>query len=199
MNEDNPPLGVLTPDNARTILVVGDEGEVAVALRDKVDRSYALIKDIRPAEMHDGFATCIPWPWMVVGSIANLPDGTADLFRDRPILVYWRGPAPNDLPGHTRSFDKFSDLATAVLTALTQEVAGMKMAIGLGVDLPDGDFARSAELQALVAGHPHAFDVPLDAFRSAARVLATHRINLKPTRDPNNGGVALVEAEEASI
>jgi hypothetical protein len=193
----NPRLGVLAPDNARTILVIAGDGDLAVALRDKVDRAYALIKDVRPDEFVEGFGTCLPWPWMVVGSVTQLPGGTAELLRNRPILIYWRGTPPHGLPAHTRAFERFADLAGAVNTALAQRVAGMRLAIGLGVDLPDGDYARSAELQALVSGHPHAFDVPLDAFRSAARVLTTHRIHLKPVRDAETGTVSLVDGAGA--
>ena len=69
----------------------------------------------------------------------------------------------------------------------------MKLAIGLGVDLPDGSYARSAELQALVSSHPHPLDVPLDAFRSAARVLSTHGVAWKPARDGETGGVTLAD------
>ena len=197
-DESSPPLGVLAPDNARTILVVAGDGDLSVALRDKVDRAYALIKDVRPEEFIDGFATCLPWPWMVVGSATQLTGEALELLRNRPILVYWRGRAPEGLPQHSRSFERFGELAEAVNTALTQRVAGMRLAIGLGVDLPDGDYARSAELQALVSAHPHPFDVPLDAFRSAARVLSTHRIALKPVRDADAGTVSLVDAAGAT-
>jgi len=197
-DDGTPRLGVLTPDNARSILVVADDGDLAVALREKVDRAYALIKDVRPEELVEGFATCLPWPWMVVGSAPQLPTGAVELMHNRPILTYWRGIPPERLPSHLRRFERFADLAVAINHALTQDVAGMKLAVGLGVDLPGGDYARSAELQALVAAHPLPFDVPLDAFRSAARVLATHRINLKPIRDPDSGTVAMGEPTGAS-
>jgi hypothetical protein len=197
-DDTNPPLGVLAPDNARTILVVAGDGDLSVALRDKVDRAYALIKDVRPEEFVEGFGTCLPWPWMVVGSSTQLSADAMELMRNRPILIFWRGSAPAGLPQHARSFERFGELADAVNTALTQRVAGMRLAIGLGVDLPDGDYARSAELQALVSMHPRPFDVPLDAFRSAARVLSTHRIALKPVRDAEAGTVSLVDAAGAA-
>jgi hypothetical protein len=192
-DDDTGALGILTPDSARTVLVISADGELSVALRDRIDRAYALVKDVRPDEALSAFATCIPWPWMVVGNVAELGADVIEAMQDRPILVYWRGPAPDGLPRHTRHFERFNDLAAAVNNALTQNVSGLKLAVGLGVDLPDGSFARSAELQALVANHPHAFDVPLDAFRSAARVLATHNIHAKPVRDNESGSVRLVE------
>ena len=186
-------LGILTPDSARTVLVISEDGELAVALRDRIDRAYALVKDVRADESLTAFGACIPWPWMVVGNVAALNADVIEALQDRPILVYWRGESPDGLPQHTRHFERFNELASAVNTALTQNVAGLKLAVGLGVDLPDGSYARSAELQALVANHPHSFDVPLDAFRSAARVLATHNIAAKPVRDNESGSVRLVE------
>jgi len=190
-------LGVLTPDSARTILVISDDGDVAVALRERVERSFALIKDVRPEEAETAFASCIPWPWMLIGTQPHLAEPLKPLLRDRPVLVYWRGERAEGLPGHARAFDTFAGLATAVNTALNQDVAGMKLSVGLGVDLPDGELARSAELQALVAAYPHPFDVPLDAFRSAARVLRSHDIPLRPMHTGNDGMVALAESEGA--
>lgn len=197
-DSDGHNLGVLAPDSARTILAISEDGELAVAVRDRVDRAFVLVKDVRPDEALEGFDTCLPWPWMVVGSGDRLPSRFLDALRHRPILVFWRGAAPQDLPAHARTFTRFLDLVEAINTALTQEVAGMRLAIGLGVQLPGGEYARSAELQALVAHHPHAFDVPLDAFRSAARVLSTHGIQLRPVRDPASGAVSLAKSGAAS-
>jgi len=188
-------LGVLNPDSARTILVITSDGDLAVALREKVDRIYALVKDVRPHEASDGIATCMPWPWMVVGGVDELPADALDVLRTRPILTFWRGPVPPGLPAHARTFERFADLAAAVNDSLRHTVEGMRLAIGLGVDMPNGTYARSAELQALVAGHPHAFEMPLDAFRSAARVLHQHHVPLRPGH-PAQGMVGLVEARE---
>jgi hypothetical protein len=186
-------LGVMTPDSDRTVLVISDDGELAVALRDRIDRAYAVVKDVRLEEAMKAFEACIPWPWLVVGNVKHIEGALLEAMQGRPILVFWRGERPDGLPKHTRGFERFSDLSDAVTTCLTQNVAGLKLAVGLGVDLPGGEFARSAELQALVAGHPHPFDVPLDAFRSAARVLVSHGIAARPVRDSESGTVSLVE------
>lgn len=186
-------LGVLSRDSARTILVISANGELAVALRERVDRVFAMIKDVRPEEAAQAYAACLPWPWMVVGAVAEIPGQVEELLRSRPILVFWRGTQPRGLPGHARQFERFGELATAIDAALRRRVAGMRMAVGLGVELPGGEYARSAELQALVSAHPHAFDVPLDAFRSALRTLRSHRIALRPTRNPATGAVALTK------
>lgn len=192
-------LGVMTPDSARTILVVAADGDLAVALREKVDRTFALVKDVRPHELSDGLATCVPWPWMLIGQTDQLPEPVLEVLHARPVVIFWRGDLPNGLPTHTRTFLSFASLARAVAEAVTHRVGGMRLAIGLGVELPDGTYARSAELQALVSAHPHSFEMPLDAFRSAARVLHQHRIPLRPGH-PHPGMVGLVEAhEEAEV
>ena len=128
--------------------------------------------------------------------LASLDPALVAAMHGRPVLIYWRGEVPSGLPEHTRTFDRFSDLSAAVTQALTQNVAGLKLAVGLGVDLPDGGFARSAELQALVAGYPYPFDVPLDAFRSAARILTSHGIAARPVRNAETGTVSLVSKRE---
>ncbi len=194
---DSRALGVLTPDSARTVLVVTGDGELSVALRERLDRAYAVVKDVRPNEGLDGIAACRPWPWMVVGNVPELEASVVAALHGRPILLFWKGAVPEAMPLHARSFSTFGDLAGAIVDALTQSVLGMRLAIGLGVDLPGNAYARSAELQALIANHPHSFDVPLDAFRSAARVLAAHNIPCHPVRSVHDGMVSLVQTTGA--
>jgi len=183
---------VLAPDGARTILVVSDSGEVAVALRERTDRAYAIIKDVRPNEAVEAFATCVPWPWMVVGDVPSLAPTLIDALRRHPILILWRGRPPDGLPRHTRGFTGFAALAAAATEALQRTAAGMRLAIGVGVELPGGGYTRSAELEALVASHPRPLDLPLNAFRSAARALSTRRIPCRPVWDSSDGTVSLV-------
>jgi hypothetical protein len=121
-------LGVLAPDSSRTILVIADDGELAVAIRERVDRAYALVKDVRPDEATEVFATCIPWPWMVIGNGSTLPPACLELFANRPILIFWRGQEPPGLPRHTRVFSRFNELADAVTAALDVHFLGRKLA-----------------------------------------------------------------------
>jgi hypothetical protein len=190
-------LGALAPDDDRTILVVSKDGELAVALRDKIDRAYAVVRDVRPAEAADGIAACLPWPWMVVSDLETVSADLSLMIRTRPILVFWLGALPKNLPAHAHSFDRFIHLAEATHDALTHVVCGMRLAIGIGVELPDGSIARSAELQALVSGFPTAFEIPLEAFRSAQRVLKSNDIPLQLTREAGTGRVAMVPTELA--
>ncbi|MFN2591831.1 MAG: hypothetical protein ABR532_03245 [Candidatus Dormibacteria bacterium] len=184
---------MLTPDSARTILVISCDGELAVGLRDRLDPAFALVKDVRPEEALDGLSSCVPWPWMVAGDVSPLPATVIQRLCRHPILILWRGDPPRGLPRHARAFTAFAPLATAAETALRRSVSGMRLAAGLGVELPGGAYARSAELQALISSHPDPLDLPLKSFRSAARVLTSRRIPCRPALD-RAGTVSLVEA-----
>jgi hypothetical protein len=184
-------LGALAPESDRALVVVAPDGELAVGLRESLGRAWVVVKDARPDEAWTAVASCRPWPWMVVGAVPELPPQVAAVLDHHPVLVLWLGPAPSRLPAHSRGFSRFSMLAAAAALALDEEVAGMRLAVGAGVQLPGGRISRSAELQALVSAHPAGFALPVDTFHSAARTLARHRIPLRPHRDPATGLVSL--------
>ena len=99
-------LGVRVPDRSRAILVVTVDGELAVAVRDAVSPGMAVVRDARSEDAGAIAASCLPWPWMVVGSAVSLSPALAALLRDRPVLTYWFGATPAGLPGHARVFDR---------------------------------------------------------------------------------------------
>jgi hypothetical protein len=185
------PLGLLALEGDRALVVISSDGEPAVGLRESVDRARVVVKDARPGEALHVLRSCRPWPWLVVGSVAEPPSEMATLLAAHPVVVLWLGPAPGWLPAHRRAFSRFSALAAAVVQALHNEVEGMRLATGAGVEFSDGRISRSAELQALVSAHPDGFDLSLNAFRSAARILAGHCVALRPRRDPATGLVSL--------
>ena len=184
-------LGVLAPERDRALFVLAPDGELAVGLRERLDRARVVVKDARPEEAPAMLASCRPWPWMVIGAVAEPPPEVTPALIRRPIIVCWLGPMPPGLPAHGRGYSRFSVLADAVEQALGREVAGMRLAVGAGVHLPGGRITSSAELQALVSAHPAGFDLPLAAFRSAGRALAAHDIPLRPRRDPATRLVSL--------
>jgi hypothetical protein len=185
-------LGLLAPATDRTLVVLSADGDVAVGLRDHLDRSMVLVKDVRPAEAEAAIASCRPWPWMVVGRVGTLPDAVAAVLR-RPVLVVWYGVDPPPLPAHARVVSRFADLVRAVRWALDARVAGMRLAVGGGVVLPNGAHSRSAELQALVSAGPEGLALPAARFRAAARSLAVRGIPLRPVADRGNGRARLAE------
>ncbi|HYA00099.1 MAG TPA: hypothetical protein VEK76_07070 [Candidatus Binatia bacterium] len=181
--------GVMVPDKDRAVLVIAEDGELAVGLREHLERELVIVKDARPGEAAAAADSCRPWPWMLVGAVPRLPRQLAGRLR-RPSLIAWYGPAPAPLPRHARSFSRFMDLVAEVHGSLVREVGGMRLAIGSGVDLPGGTHLRSSELQALVST-PAGFDLPASAFRAAEVALRRHRIPLRPGRDPESGLVVL--------
>jgi hypothetical protein len=178
----------------RTALVVGG-GELAVALRDRLDRAYLTLCDVRPAEMMAAAGDCLPWPWMVIGDARTLAPDVSGCLSLHPVLVFWQGPAPPGLPAHTRAFERFADLAAALEAALLADVEGVRLAPGGGLTMPDGTHAGNAGLEALVAGHPRPVFAPARDFRGAVASLRSHGVALRLAR--RGGATSLVSAQGA--
>ena len=191
MQRASVALGALAPERDRAMVVLSGDGELAVGLRERLDRTSVTVKDARAEEAESAMASCLPWPWAVVGAVPELPERAAEMTGLHPTLVLWLGPVPAGLPAHHRRFTRFSELAGAVEQALEQEVAGMRMSPGAGVRLPSGRLCTSGELQALVSAHPHGFALPASCFRSAARALVRADLPLRPLRDRITGLVSL--------
>jgi hypothetical protein len=175
--------GVRAPDRGRAILVVTVDGELAVAIRDVVPGGIAVIRDARVDDADDICAACLPWPWMVVGSVASLPPGLAVVLRHRPVLTYWLGVPPSGLPGHARWFQRPGALLQAVRGACTADVGGMRLAPGGGVELDDGTLMQGATLESLVSAYPYGFALPARNFRAASDALARHNPEWVAHRD----------------
>jgi hypothetical protein len=176
----------------RTALVMGC-GELAVALRDRVDRAYLTLCDVRPAEMLATAGDCHPWPWMVIGDTRALAPDVSGWLSLHPVLVFWQGPAPPGLPAHTRAFERFADLAAGVEAALLVDVEGVRLAPGGGLTMPDGTHAGNAGLEALVAGHPRPVFAPARDFQGAVASLRSHGVALRLSR--HRGATSLVSAQ----
>jgi len=176
-------LGVRAPDRGRAILVVTVDGELAVAVRDVVPGGIAVIRDARSDDADEICAACLPWPWMVVGSVASLTPGLAVTLRTRPVLTYWLGDPPAGLPSHARWFERPAALLQAVRGACTADVGGMRLAPGGGVELDDGTLMRGATLESLVSAYPFGFALPVRNFRAASDALARHNPEWVAQRD----------------
>lgn len=189
-------LGVFVRDWTRSVVVLSEDGELAVALRDCVDPSRALIRDARPDEIGDVLDACRPWPWMVVGTGDDAPQTLLDAAVARPFLTLWYGDMPSGLPAHARAVARFGELAGMVNSALQRSVGGMRLGAGMGVEMPQGRRVRSAALEALIAAHPDGFDLPLHTFRSATRALHVAGVPLRPRRSRSAGGVVLTPVDD---
>ena len=176
-------LGVRAPDRSRAILVVTVDGELAVAVRDAVPRRMAVIRDARSDDAGEIAGACLPWPWMVVGSDVSLTPVLARILRERPVLTFWLGAAPDGLPGHARLFDRPAALLDAIRDACEANVGGMRLAPGSGVELGDGTLLRGATLESLVAAYPDGFALPARNFRAVSEALARHNAGWTAQRD----------------
>jgi hypothetical protein len=185
------PLGLLAVESDRSLVVVASDGELAVGIRDGVDRARVMVKDARPEEATAVIASCRPWPWMVVGSGPGLPRGLARVLTFHPVVTLWLGVEPSGLPAQHHGFAHFAPLLAEIRRAACAAVDGMRLAPGAGVELPGGGISGNAELQALISVRPGGFGLPLQAFRSADRVLSRRGISLRPRRDPVTGVVSL--------
>ncbi len=184
-------LGVFAPDRVRSIVVVTDDGELAVAVRDAVPRGIAVVRDARPDDVSEVAAACLPWPWMVVGATRSMTPGLAHVLRTRPVLTLWLGAAPAGLPEHASAFDRPAALLDAIGAACSARVGGMRLAPGSGVELRDGTLMRGATLDALLGAYPGGFALPARTFRTVASALARHHAAWTPQR---NGDARVVLA-----
>ncbi len=197
ISDDRSMLGVLAPDRARSLVVVSDDGELAVAVRDTVPRAIAVVRDARPGDAAGIVAACLPWPWMIVGGTTALTADVTAALRDKPVLTLWLGPPPAGLPADVRRFERPAALLEAVTAACRADVAGMRLAPGSGVELPDGTLLRGATLEALVAAHPRAVALTSRSFRTVSDMLARHAPAWRPERD--GPLVHLVPASRAAV
>ncbi|MFN2451277.1 MAG: hypothetical protein ABR541_02870 [Candidatus Dormibacteria bacterium] len=186
------PPGAPAPLHDRTVLVITDDRELAVSLRERVSRTLAVIRDAKPAEMTAVMRACRPWPWMVVGTVAELDAEVRATLTAHPVLVFWQGPIPAGLPDHARQFVGFSDVAESVSAATENRAAGLRLAPGTGVECGDGRLVSSANLQALVSAHPLPFHLPRRAFGSCGAALA--RAGVRLAAGPHGRGVVLAAA-----
>jgi hypothetical protein len=180
----------------RTVLVVSEGIELAVALRDRIERAYLTVCDLRPGEVLSAVRACRPWPWMVIGDTAQVDEVFAAALARHPMLLLWCGARPCGLPAHVRRFALFSELAAAVEAALCAEVAGIRLAPGGGLTMPDGGHSGNAALEALVASHPHPLFAPVRDCRSAVTALAAHGVPLRLDHAAD-GSVRLASAQGA--
>jgi hypothetical protein len=169
----------VTDGLGRTMLVIGEDLELAVALRDRLDRAYVTVCEVRAGEAADALRGCHAWAWMVVGEGAGHAKTLVSLLARGPTLLLWRGEQPPGLPAHARGLALFSELAAAAEAATRAEVGGVRLAPGAGLTMPDGEHTASAGLEALVASHPRPLFSPPRHFHGVDGTLDSHGARLR--------------------
>ena len=185
------PFPPLRQETLRAIVVVGDDGETAVALRDALPRAMAVVLDARPAEAAAAVAVCRPCPWALVWSAGGeMPGGLAG----SPTIALVRDERrAASAPDRWASYGVLLPRLRAMLTA---EVGGMRLAPGAGVELPDGSVSRSPWLQALVSTHPGGLPASATELRATRSLLRARRPGWTVSRT-TGGTVALVREQAA--
>lgn len=163
-------------------------GELAVALRERLDRAWVTVLDAGDGDPMGVIASCQPWPWMLVGDIPMVPAAVAELTRHRPVLLRWLGVAPAGLPHRCQDLTRFADLAASVSAALGGAVGDVRLAMGAGVAIGP-DVHVNAELEALLGESPRPLDMPRSRFRIAEALLDRCAPGVRVTSRP--GGVTL--------
>jgi len=177
----------------RTLLVVSERPHPWAFLRDRLDPDLVTVSWARPADAGRAGA-----PWMLAG--AGAQTGALAAFRDRLLCWRWVGAPPADLPAPPLPCGDWHELAAAVERALAVRLAGISLAPGRGLVLPDGTYlSGAAGLEALLGAHPEGLPVarPTARLRAAAahagELLRRHGL---PLRVDWAGG-RLTLAEEA--
>ena len=62
----NVTLGALAPERDRTLVVLSRDGELAVGLRERLERARVVVKDARPDESLTAVGSCRPWPLSLI-------------------------------------------------------------------------------------------------------------------------------------
>ncbi|MBV8526900.1 MAG: hypothetical protein JOZ75_01145 [Candidatus Dormibacteraeota bacterium] len=187
------PFPPLRQETLRTVVVVGDHGETAVALRDALTRSMVVVLDARPAEAAAAIAVCRPCPWALVWSSAA----------DMPVALEVRPPtfvlvsAAHAAPAGVAPSTSFATLRSRLREMLAAEVGGMRLAPGVGVEMPGGVVSRSPWLQALVSAHPAGVPARAAQVRAARSLLRAQGAGWTVARGAD-GTMALVRMEAAA-
>jgi hypothetical protein len=175
----------------RTLLVVSERPHPWAFLRDRLDPDLVTVSWVRPAEAGRAAA-----PWMLAGAGADT--GDLSRFRDRLLGWWWVGIPPAGLPAPPLPCGDWHELAAAAERALAVRLAGVRLAPGRGLVLPDGTYlSHAAGLEALLGAHPGGLLVgaPTARLRAAAAradaLLRRHRLPLRVAWD--GGRLALAE------
>jgi hypothetical protein len=170
----------------RTLLVVSERPHPWAFLRDRLDPELVTVAWARPAGA-GGLAA----PWMLAGA-GDDASGLAAALRDRLLCWRWVGPAPAGLPAAPIPCRDWHQVAAGAERALAMRLAGLRLAPGCGLVLPDGAYLpRAAGLEALLAAHPDGLAVGTPSARlraAAARSDALLRRHGVPLRVAWTGG-----------
>lgn len=165
----------------RTLVVVSERPHPWAFLRDRLDPELVTVAWARPGDT----AAVALTPWLLTGDAGGLLTGLGHL-RGRLLACRWVGRPPAGLPVAPVLRPDWRTVAADAEHALSASVAGVRLAPGCGLVLPDGSFvARAPELEALVSAHPDGLRAAglgeRRAVRRAQALVERHRLPLRVT------------------
>ncbi|HKF77605.1 MAG TPA: hypothetical protein VKF59_15805 [Candidatus Dormibacteraeota bacterium] len=166
-------------DALRTLVVVSERPHPWAFLRDRLDPDLVTVAWARPGDP----AALAVTPWLLAGDGCGRVPGLAHL-RGRLLACRWVGRPPVELPVTPVLRPDWRAVAADAEQALNATVAGLRLAPGSGLVLPDGSFvARAPELEALLSAHPDGLSAAglgrRRAVRRAQALLERHRLPLR--------------------
>jgi hypothetical protein len=170
--------------------LVTDDVDLFAALRPELDSEMLNVTWSRPSDVATALEEILPWPWAVGGTGPDVPGSAVAALAGRPVLWFWLGAAPDGLPAHTRSHQRWREMATDVAESLGRSVGGVRLAPNRGLLGPNADLILSAELEGLIAMAPRPMHLSSRALAPARRVVARRGLPLALVRD--GAGVLVV-------
>jgi len=168
----------------RTLLVVSDRPHPWAFLRDRLPGDLVAVAWTRPGDVGAAAADLGSPPWMLAGT-GTAPAAGLEALRGRLFACRWVGPVPPGLPGQPVRREDWRAVAADAEHALAVRLAGLRLAPGGGLVLPDGGFLpRMPELEALLSAHPDGLPAtapdhrPRRLAQRLTRLLERHRLPL---------------------
>ncbi len=136
----------------RAIVVVEERPFLWATLRQRVEPATAYVLGAAPEEVGAVWESCDPWPWVLAGTTAELPDGLASLLARTPIAVHWLGQAPVGLPSGSVVHPDWLRLAAGLAALERLSLNGVRLLRNRGLRTEDGRTALDApRVEALLA------------------------------------------------
>jgi hypothetical protein len=164
----------------RTIMVIEDQPYLWAALQQRVRRETAYVRSAAPHEAAAAWASCAPWPWLVVGATTRTHAGLPALLAHQPVPLHWLGDPPSDLAGAATRHEDWQGLVAEMERLNELCLNGVRLLRNRGLLAPDGRVVLDVpQLESLLAS-PGGLAVDGEPARSA---LAANGLPLEVERD----------------
>lgn len=185
-------------DPTRTLLVISQQPHPWAFLRDRVEGELVSVVWAQPSQVAGAVARLDPGPWLVAGGEPILPAEALDALRGCLFAAHWVDDPPLELPVRPLLHASWGELADAIGNRLAVRIAGLRLAPGRGLVLPDRSVITGASaLEGLLAAYPEGLQLTCRpprlraALRRAALTLERHRLPLQVVSDQGRVAVSV--------